>query len=186
MARRMLCHCFGIEGRGYRHERVRFEKRPGFFRIGQDLMARECPQCAGWDVAKKGTFFRGFQALPRVPAKMQGLREEDRCRGHGLSAAYICAVNAHFPDSPIVFNHFHLIKLFNEKLSQPRRGLSRKATDFFGKKVLKRTPRLFVNNPENLDPSGKQRKRLEEALSLKTVRYGLLHGGGPVALVGSA
>jgi len=42
-----------------------------------------------------------------------------------MSPAYIKAVSEHLPKAQIVFDHFHLIKLFNEKLSDLRRELFR-------------------------------------------------------------
>src|SRR5262245_66589969 len=65
-----------------------------------------------------------------------------------------------------VFDHFHVIKLFNEKLSDFRRELYREATDQMHQEVLKGTRWLLLKNPENLDPKKKERKRLEEALRL--------------------
>ena len=46
-----------------------------------------------------------------------------------MSAAYRAAVSTHLPKAMIVFDHFHVIKLFNEKLSDLRRALYREATD---------------------------------------------------------
>src|SRR3954464_7277901 len=52
-----------------------------------------------------------------------------------LSAAYRKAVSTHLPKAKIVFDHFHVIKLFNDKLSDLRRSLYHKAEDE-QKKVL--------------------------------------------------
>ena len=46
-----------------------------------------------------------------------------------MSAAYRGAVSTHLPKAKIVFDRFHVIKLFNEKLSDLRRALYREATD---------------------------------------------------------
>jgi transposase len=43
------------------------------------------------------------------------------------------------PRAKIVFDHFHVIKLFNDKLTDLRRALYRGATDVIQKAVLKRT-----------------------------------------------
>jgi transposase len=56
-----------------------------------------------------------------------------------MSAAYRGAVSTHLPGATIVFDRFHVVKLFNEKLSGPRRALHREATDVMQKKVLKGT-----------------------------------------------
>ena len=83
-----------------------------------------------------------------------------------MSGAYISAVNEFLPSAEIVFDHFHVIKLMNEKLSDLRRELHREAVDQLGKKVLKGTHWLLLKNPENLDPQRKEPERLEEALRL--------------------
>jgi transposase len=92
-----------------------------------------------------------------------------------MSAAYIQAVRDHLGDAVHVFDHFHVIKLFNEKLSAFRRELHREATERMHKDVLKGTRWLLLKNPENLDPKKKERERLEEALRmnqpLATVYY---------------
>ncbi len=83
-----------------------------------------------------------------------------------MSAAYIQAVHDHLGGAVHVFDHFHVIKLFNEKLSDFRRELHREATDKLHKEVLKGTRWLLLKNPENLDPKHNERERLEEALRL--------------------
>jgi transposase len=83
-----------------------------------------------------------------------------------MSGAYLTAVRTHLPGSTVVFDHFHVIKLFNEKLTGLRRNLYHEATDLLHKKVLKGTRWLLLKNPENLDPKRNERQRLEEALRL--------------------
>lgn len=53
-----------------------------------------------------------------------------------MSAAYRGAVSTYLPKATIVFDHFHVIKLFNDKLSNLRRSLYHQAEDE-QKKVLK-------------------------------------------------
>jgi transposase len=83
-----------------------------------------------------------------------------------MSPAYRGAVSAHLPKATIVFDHFHVIKLFNDKLSDLRRALYREATDVMHKEVLKGTRWLLLKNPENLDEEKDEKRRLEEALAL--------------------
>lgn len=83
-----------------------------------------------------------------------------------MSPAYREAVSAHLPTATIVFDHFHVIKLYNEKLSDLRRDLQREATDALQKRVLKGTRWLLLKAPENLDERRRERARLEEALRL--------------------
>jgi transposase len=83
-----------------------------------------------------------------------------------MSAAYRGAVSAHLPKAKIVFDRFHVMKLYNERLSQLRRDLHREATDTMQKEVLKGTRWLLLKNPENLDETKDEKRRLEEALAL--------------------
>jgi len=83
-----------------------------------------------------------------------------------MSNAYIEAVRRYLPQAVIVFDHFHVIKLYNDKLTLFRRDLYRKATDLLKKKVLKGTRWLLVKNPENLEDRRNERQRLAEALAL--------------------
>lgn len=83
-----------------------------------------------------------------------------------MSPAYIAAVQANLPQAEIVFDHFHVIKLFNEKLSNLRRQLFHQLKAVEHKAVLKGTRWLLLKNPENLDANKKEKERLEEALRL--------------------
>ncbi len=83
-----------------------------------------------------------------------------------MSAAYWSAVRDNIPNAAIVFDHFHVMKLFNEKLSDLRRDLYREATEMMHKDVLKGTRWLLLMNYENLDESKNERTRLEEAIRL--------------------
>ena len=83
-----------------------------------------------------------------------------------MSGAYQSAVRAHLPKAVIVFDHFHVVKLFNDKLSDLRRALYREATDVQHKDVLKGTRWLLLKNAENLDPKKDEKSRLKEALKL--------------------
>jgi transposase len=82
------------------------------------------------------------------------------------SPAYREAVSTHLPEAVIVFDRFHVVKLFNEKLSQLRRDLHREATEVLHKRVLKGARWLLLKNPENLGAERDERRRLEEALAL--------------------
>lgn len=83
-----------------------------------------------------------------------------------MSGAYQSAVRANLPKAVIVFDHFHVVKLFNDKLSDLRRALYREATDVQHKEVLKGTRWLLLKNAENLDPEKDEKSRLNEALKL--------------------
>lgn len=83
-----------------------------------------------------------------------------------MSAAYINAVSTHLSDAAIVFDHFHVVKLMNEKLTALRRELYRNATEKQGKDLLKGTRWLLLKNPDNLDSEKNEQARLDEALQL--------------------
>ena len=83
-----------------------------------------------------------------------------------MSPAYISAIIKNLPNAKIVFDHFHVIKMFNEKLSELRRQLYHEVNDILQKKVMKGTRWLLLKNPENLDPDRDEHRRLREALEL--------------------
>lgn len=83
-----------------------------------------------------------------------------------MSPAYIDAVTEHLPKATLVFDRFHVIKLFNDKLSNLRRELYRETTNLLHKQVLKGTRWLLLKRPEHLDPKRNEAARLEEALRL--------------------
>jgi len=82
------------------------------------------------------------------------------------SPAYIHAIKENLPNAVIVFDHFHIIKMFNDKLSDLRRELHREAKDEIQKQVLKGTRWLLLKNPSNLNERYNERQRLETALEL--------------------
>jgi transposase len=118
---------------------------------------------------------KGAAALEPFWRRLKAARARIEAVATDMSAAYIQAVRQHLGHAVHVFDHFHVIKLFNEKLSDFRRELYREATEQLHKAVLKGTRWLLLKNPENLDPKKKERDRLEEALRmnqpLATVYY---------------
>src|SRR5690349_9600498 len=82
-----------------------------------------------------------------------------------MSAEYRGAVSAHLKKAVIVFDHFHVVKLFNDKLTGLRRSLYHRA-EADQKKVLKGARWLLLKSPENLDADKDEKARLEEALAL--------------------
>ena len=92
-----------------------------------------------------------------------------------MSPAYISAIQNNLPKAAIVFDHFHIIKMFNEKLSELRRNLYNQMEEKSDKRFLKGSRWILLKNPENLDDSKNERQRLQEALginhSLATAYY---------------
>jgi transposase len=99
-----------------------------------------------------------WKRLRRCKAKVEAVAMD-------MSPAYHDAVTTYLPKAKIVFDHFHVIKLFNDKLSDLRRSLYHRATDE-QKTVLKGSRWLLLKAPENLDPERNEEARLEEALKL--------------------
>ena len=83
-----------------------------------------------------------------------------------MSPAYIDAVTTHLPGATLVFDRFHVIKLYNDKLSELRRALYHELKDTMQKNVLKGVRWLLLKRPERLDPARKEPQRLQEALHL--------------------
>jgi transposase len=118
---------------------------------------------------------KGADALQPFWGRLRAARAQVQAVATDMSPAYIQAVRENLGNAIHVFDHFHVVKLFNEKLSDFRRELYHEATTKMDKAVLKGTRWLLLKNPENLDPKRKERERLEEALRmnqpLATVYY---------------
>jgi transposase len=65
-----------------------------------------------------------------------------------------------------VFDRFHIVKLFNEKLSELKRTLYHQLQSSGEKNLIKGTRWLLLKNPENLDSSRFEPQRLEKALAI--------------------
>jgi transposase len=99
-----------------------------------------------------------WKRLRRCHAKIEAVAMD-------MSPAYHKAVSTYLPKATIVYDRFHVIKLFNDKLSNLRRWLHQRATDE-QKKVLKGSRWLLLKAAEHLDPDRDEKSRLEEALKL--------------------
>jgi transposase len=109
---------------------------------------------------------KGADALKPFWKRLRPSKAKIEAVAMDMSAAYRGAVSTHLPQAKIVFDRFHVMKLFNEKLSDLRRALHREATDVMQKKVLKGTRWLLLKAAENLDEEKDERSRLHEALAL--------------------
>lgn len=83
-----------------------------------------------------------------------------------MSPAYTKAIESHLPDALHVFDRFHVMKLFNEKLSELRRRLARETTEKSAKDALKGIRFSLLKRQEHLDDSKGESKKLENALAL--------------------
>ena len=109
---------------------------------------------------------KGADALEPFWKRLKRAKAEIEAVAMDMSPAYLGAVTEHLPKALVVFDHFHVIKLFNDQLSEFRRDLYHEAKDILQKKILKGTRWLLLKNPENLDSVKKEKDRLEEALQL--------------------
>lgn len=109
---------------------------------------------------------KGAEALDPFWKRLKHSKAKIKAVAMDMSPAYVSAVSTHLPQATIVFDHFHVVKLFNDKLSNLRRELHREAKDNLQKEVLKGTRWLLLKNPENLDANKREKERLEEALKL--------------------
>jgi transposase len=108
---------------------------------------------------------KGADALKPFWKRLRGSRAKIKAVAMDMSPAYVEAVSTHLPGATIVFDHFHVIKLFNDRLSDLRRGLYHRATDE-QKGVLKGVRWLLLKLPENLDAERNEKARLKAALRL--------------------
>jgi len=109
---------------------------------------------------------KGAEALEPFWTRLKRQKVRLEAVATDMSPAYIGAVLTHVPEATLVFDRFHVIKLYNDGLSDLRRKLYHEATDLMQKQVIKGTRWLLLKNPENLDRDRREAERLEEALRL--------------------
>jgi transposase len=114
---------------------------------------------------------KGTDALLPFWRRLRASGAKIRAVATDMSLAYIAAVCDNLKGAVHVFDHFHIIKLFNDKLSDLRRDVYRELTDLMHKDVLKGIRWLLLKNPENLDPKKNEHERLDEALRLNKPLY---------------
>ena len=94
---------------------------------------------------------KGTEALEPLWPRLKGQKVRIEAVATDLSPAYISAELNHLPNAVHVFDHFHIIKPYNEGLSDLRRKLYHEATHVMDQEVLNGTRWLLLKNPENLD-----------------------------------
>ena len=109
---------------------------------------------------------KGVEALQPFWPRLRRARAKVAAVATDMSPAYTRAVRDHLPRAVHVFDHFHVIKLFNDKLSAFRRDLFHELTSDRDRRVLKGARWLLLKNPENLDDDRDERRRLDDALRL--------------------
>jgi len=84
-----------------------------------------------------------------------------------MGSPFIKSARDNQPDAMNVVDHFHVIKLYNEKLTKLRRDVQRNAESALDKKVFKGIRWLLMLKPENLAKTKESaRQRLDNALEL--------------------
>ena len=68
--------------------------------------------------------------------------------------AYYSWIHQEFPNVKIIFDHFHFIKLMNDKLDKARRRITAKL-NIIQQKQLKGLRFIFLKNNENLPEDAK-------------------------------
>jgi transposase len=104
---------------------------------------------------------RGADALAKFFRRLRLARAKVKAVACDMSAAYWSAVLKGLPKAAIVFDHFHIIKLANEKIDDLRRTLMREA-GILDRKFLKGTRYLLLMGKENVPEAS--REKLEAAL----------------------
>ena len=108
---------------------------------------------------------KGAEALEPFWKRLGRRKRKIQSVAIDMSPAYTKAVSENLPKATLVYDHFHVIKLYNEKLSEFRRALYRETEDADMKALLKGTRWLLLKNRENLNEEKKEWDRLEAALS---------------------
>jgi transposase len=110
---------------------------------------------------------KGGDALEPFWKKLRRIRKlQIEAVAIDMSPAYIKAVRENLKDSVIIFDHFHVIKMFNENLSDFRRQLFNVTEELLPRSVLKGTRWLLLTARERLETNQGKQKRLQQALEL--------------------
>ena len=108
---------------------------------------------------------KGADALAKFWRKVKRKGIKIKHVATDLSAAFIASVMENCPEAVHVFDHFHVVKLMNEKLDDIRRKVYNMEKDVNKRKVLKGTRYLLLGN--GADIFDKQHKtRLDNALAM--------------------
>jgi transposase len=108
---------------------------------------------------------KGTDSLEPFWEKLGRRKKKVKSVAIDMSAAFTKAIRDNLPKAKLVYDHFHVVKLYNEKLSDLGRELYRTTEDADEKKLLKGTLWLLLKNPEHLDEEKGEWTRLERALS---------------------
>ena len=108
---------------------------------------------------------KGAESLLPFWRRLKRSRAQVKAVAVDLSPAYTSAIMTHLPEAAIVYDHFHVIKLFNDTLSNLRREIQQAQTKE-GKQAVKGIRWLLLKRSENLDETKNEQQRLQTALEL--------------------
>jgi len=107
------------------------------------------------------------EALTKFWARLRRAKVKLEVVATDMGSPFIKSARDNQPDAVNVVDHFHVIKLYNEKLTKLRRDMQRDADNAQIKDVLKGTRWLLLMSTEKLSAKSEDaRKRLDNALSL--------------------
>ena len=109
---------------------------------------------------------KGADALIPFWKRLKRSKADIKAVAMDMSPAHTAAVLNNLPEAAIVFDRFHVMKLYNDKLSDLRRSVQREAEGPLQAKVLKGTRWLLLKNPDNLNDEKNESDRLKKALEL--------------------
>lgn len=108
---------------------------------------------------------KGIDALEGFWKRVKRQRVNIEHIATDLSPAFTASILQHCPNALHVFDHFHLIKLMNDKLDEIRRKLFHMEKEVNRRKILKGTRYLLLKNGEDIFDE-RFKTRLENALSM--------------------
>lgn len=112
--------------------------------------------------ANKG---KGSDSLTEFFKKLKASKAKIKAVSIDMSPAYIFAVTENLPGADIVFDKFHIVKLFNDKLTEFRRKLFNELENKEEQKLIKGTRWLLLKKPENIKKEI-EKNRLKSALRI--------------------
>lgn len=109
---------------------------------------------------------RSAESLDPFWKRLRGSGAQVEAVAADMSNAYALAVRKNLPEAVLVNDRFHVIKKYNEMLTELRRELYREAATGLEKNVLKGTRWLLLRRMDNLDDGRREPQRLLRALKL--------------------
>jgi len=108
---------------------------------------------------------KGVSSLNKFWKKVKRKKVKIKYVATDLSKAFIASVLENCPDAVHVFDHFHVIKLMNEKLDDLRRSVYKDETDKNKRNVIKGIRYLLLRNGADVNDE-KFKTRLDNALAM--------------------